>query len=269
MQDNRPIGVIDSGVGGLTVVKELERLLPEENIIYFGDNANVPYGNRSEEEIYRLTKNMVDFLVKKDVKLIAIACNTISSILDNYFQDSGLDIISIIEPAADYVIKNKLDKVGILATKFTIESAAYDKLIKKKDGRVEILSEACSSLAGIIDQGEYSDKEIEDVISIHMDNILEKGRLENIVLGCTHYPIVIDKFQENSPDINFINPAYEQIKYIDKLMDKKSMAGNDEKGKFEIYTTGNREVYMKMIDLLKISRPEHIYTIDILKASDF
>ncbi len=264
MEDKRPIGFIDSGVGGLTVVKELKRLLPGENIIYFGDNANVPYGNRSEEEIYKLTKKMVDFLVEKEVKLIAIACNTISSILENYFQDSGIDIISIIEPAADYVSRNKLDKVGILATKFTIESAAYDRLIKKKDDRVEVFSEACPSLAGIIDRGEYSDKEIEEVVGIHMDNILKKRKLENIVLGCTHYPIVIDKFQAQSPTINFINPAYEQIKYIERLMEEKSMVGKKEGGKFEIYTTGTKEVYIKMLDLLKIKEPDHIYTIDLL-----
>lgn len=85
MYDNRPIGVIDSGVGGLTVAKEFTNILPKESIIYLGDNINVPYGNKTEEEIYRLTKDMIDFLIKKDVKLIAVACNTISSLLDKYF----------------------------------------------------------------------------------------------------------------------------------------------------------------------------------------
>src|SRR5690554_2678509 len=138
MTDNRAIGVIDSGVGGLTVVKELQNLLPQESIIYFGDNANVPYGNRSEEEIAKLTKAMIDYLIKKDVKLVAVACNTISTIVDKYFSDYEVPIVSIIAPTAACVVKNKLKEVGVIATKFTVQTGAYDKLIHEKNDLVDV-----------------------------------------------------------------------------------------------------------------------------------
>ena len=140
MKDDRKIGIIDSGVGGLTVVKEFRRLLAEENIIYLGDNKNVPYGNKTEEEIYILTKKMIDFLIEKDVKLIAVACNTISSILDKYFLDSKVPIVSIIKPVTDYVDRKKLKSVGVMATKFTIESEIYEELLNQKNKDIIVVS---------------------------------------------------------------------------------------------------------------------------------
>ncbi len=256
--DNRGIGVIDSGVGGLTVAKEFREWLPNENIIYCGDNANVPYGNRTKEDIYSLTKDMVDFLLDRDVKLVAVACNTISSILDEYFQDYDIPIVSIIEPATEYAIRNNLRKVGVIATKFTIESGVYERLLREKDRDIEVISESSPTLAGIIDSGDYTDKEIEDIIRLHMENMMSNGVLDNIILGCTHYPIVIDKFKEIGKDTNFINPAYEQVMYIKKLMEEKDMESNLESSSFEIYTTGNVDVYEKMLKILSIDAPDRI-----------
>lgn len=263
MYDNRPIGVLDSGVGGLTVAKELRDILPKENIIYFGDNANVPYGNKSEEEIYQLTKKMIDFLISKNAKLIAIACNTISSILDKYFQDYGLDIIGIIEPAADYVIKNKIQKVGVIATNFTIESGAHESLIKKHNKKLEVVTEASPSLASVIDGGDFTDEEIRRLVDLHMTSILKKDNLKEIILGCTHYPIVIDIFQERSPGINFINPAYEQVIHIRDLMEAKKISGNNDKASFQVFTTGKASTYEKMVNLISIEKPSKINILDV------
>lgn len=258
MTDNRPIGVIDSGVGGLTVVKELQKLLPQENIIYFGDNANVPYGNRSEEEISELTRVMIDYLVEKDVKLIAVACNTISTIVDKYFSDYEIPIVSIIAPTADHVIKNKLNEVGVIATNFTVQTGAYDKLIHNKDNSVEVISEGSPDLATLVDSASFTDDEVGKLVSLHMKNILSKGDFKDIILGCTHYPIVIDKFQEFGPGINFINPAYEQVIYIDHFLDKVDGKSNDKNSSFEIYTSGKKDAYLKMIDLLALEEPDSI-----------
>ncbi len=107
MVDHRPIGVLDSGVGGLTVARELRNYLPNESIIYIGDNKNVPYGNRTEEEIAELARSMIDFLIQKDVKLVVVACNTVSTIIDKYFSDYDIPIVNIINTAADYVVRNQ------------------------------------------------------------------------------------------------------------------------------------------------------------------
>ena len=266
MGDNRKIGVLDSGVGGLTVAKEFRKLLPEESIIYFWDNKNVPYGNKTEEEIYRLTKDMVDFLLEKDVKLIAIACNTISSILDKYFKDYEIPIVSIIKPATDYAISNDLKEVGVIATKFTIESGMYEKLLKEKDKGIKVISEPSATLAGLIDSGKYTDDEMENTIKIHMENMKANGDPKDIILGCTHYPIVIDKFKKISPDVNFINPAYEQVMYIEKLMKENNIKGNTKDSTFEIYTTGTVDTYKKMIEILSIELPNKIEIVEKAKG---
>lgn len=256
MVDNRAIGVIDSGVGGLTVVKELKEQLAGESIIYFGDNANVPYGNKREEEIAQLTKNMIDFLIDKDVKVIAVACNTISSLLDKYFTDYDIPIVSIIKPAADYVVENGIKEVGVIATKFTVQSGAYDRFIREGDESIRVISEGSPNLAQIIDSGNFT--EVRGVIDLHMTNILSKGDLKHIILGCTHYPIVLDKFKERSPSINFINPAYEQVRYINQLLEARNMKAQLDKSTFQIYTTGKEETYHKMLNLLSIDLPDNI-----------
>lgn len=259
MYDNRPIGVLDSGVGGLTVAKELQELLSNESIYYFGDNANVPYGNKSEEEIYRLTKNMVDFLIKRDVKLILIACNTISTIVDKYFKDYSLPILSIIKPAVDYVIEEDIEEVGVIATKFTIETGAYERLIKKYNENIKVVNEGCPNLAALIDSGDYTDEEVQALVDFHMDSIMEKGNPRDIILGCTHYPIALKEFQKKAPKVKFINPAYEQVRYAEELMlVNKTRAEDNNKSTFKIFTTGKREVYGKMIDLLNLNEPEEI-----------
>lgn len=258
MVDNRPIGVIDSGVGGLTVAKELRQLFPQESIIYFGDNKNVPYGNKTEQEIYQLAKRMIDYLIEKDVKLVAVACNTISTIVDKYLSDYEIPIVSIIRPIADYVVNNGIKEVGVVATVFTISTGAYDKLIKEQDSTVEVVSEGSPNLAGLIDSANFTDKEVEDLVNLHMTNLMGKRDVKDVILGCTHYPIVIDKFLESWPGVNFINPAYEQVIYIDKLLASKNQKGEHEESTFEIYTTGSKDTYYKMLEILSIENPDKI-----------
>ncbi|MGO1468427.1 MAG: glutamate racemase [Tissierella sp.] len=262
MADNRKIGIIDSGVGGLTTAKEFRVLLSNESIIYLGDNANVPYGNRSKEEIYRLTKKLVDFLIRKDVKLIAVACNTISSILDEYFLDLKIPIVSIIKPVIEHVDKIGLKKIGVIATEFTINSGIYEKYLLKIDKDMSIATEGCPSLAEKIDGANYTDEEILKEVSIHMDSILKKGNVKDIILGCTHYPIVLDKFKEVAPHINFINPAYEQTIFIKNLMKKQLTNSNTTHSTFELFTTGKKETHLKILDNLSMEKPDEISEVE-------
>lgn len=258
MSDNRKIGVIDSGVGGLTAVKEFQNLLPNESIIYFGDNKNVPYGNKTEEEIHRLTKNMIDFLIEKDVKLVAVACNTISTIVDKYFSDYDIPVVSIIKPAVDYVLKNNLDEVGVVATEFTIKTGSYEKLIKEKNENINVISEPSLTLAALVDSADYTEEEMDATVTKHVNNMLAESDLKNIILGCTHFPIVVDYFKKAGPNVNYINPAYEQVMAIKGLMEESNSKSNKEGSTFEIYTTGQDKVYRKMVDILELNTPDKI-----------
>lgn len=260
--DKRKIGIIDSGVGGLTTAREFGLLLPNESIIYAGDNKNVPYGNRSEEEIYQLTKSMIDFLIEKDVKAIAIACNTISSIIDKYFSAYKLPIVSIIKPAIQYVYEKNIKDIGVIATEFTINSRVYDRYLHEKDPEIKVVSEGCPNLATIIDKGGYSDKEVQDEIDRHMYSILKKAPVRDIILGCTHYPIEIEKFKKVGQGINFINPALEQTKYIKCLLEEEDAISSSKDSKFEVYTTGKKETYINMIKSLSMKNPDRIYEIE-------
>lgn len=259
MNDNRKIGVIDSGVGGLTVAKEFRSLMPEEDILYLGDNRNVPYGNKTEEEIYLLTERMINFLLEKDVKLIAVACNTISSILDKHFLKCEIPLVGIIRPVTDYIIDEKIKKVGVVATEFTIQSGMYEKYLKERDPKIKVVSEPFKDLAEMIDKDRYSEEEILGEIDRHLNRMLQKENIKDIILGCTHYPIVLDKFKKVSKEINFINPAYRQTLHSRNILEAKGMLNSRKKSSFEIYTTGDKEIYSKLINRLGMEKADRVY----------
>ncbi|MBC2399318.1 glutamate racemase [Clostridium tetanomorphum] len=252
---NSAIGVLDSGVGGLTTVKELQKLLPKENIIYFGDNKNVPYGNKSGEEIIKLTRRMVEFLISNNVKVIAVACNTISTIIDEISKDYDVKIIKVIDPVVNN-IKNTLkkDKVGLIATNFTVKSGYYDKML----GDIKVFKKGSGELAGIVDSGSIIRDEVKEIIRCHINDIVQAGNVDTIILGCTHYPIIKDLFQECYPNINFINPAFQQAEAIYKYLNEKELLKDEEGEEFKVYTTGEEDKYNIIMNMLNLKMPEKI-----------
>lgn len=256
MKKNSAIGVMDSGVGGLTTVKELQKLLPKENLIYFGDNKNVPYGNKSQEEIIALTRRMIEFLISQDVKVIAVACNTISTIIDEVSKDYDIKIIKVIDPVVDN-IKNTLkkDKVGLIATNFTVNSGYYDKML----GSIKVFGKGSGELAAIVDSGKIDREEVKEIIKSHVDKIIESGHVDTIILGCTHYPILKDLFQECYPDINFINPAFQQAEAIKDYLKEKELVKEEQEDKyFKIYTSGDKDKYDIIMNMLDLQGPKEI-----------
>ncbi|WP_278524405.1 glutamate racemase [Clostridium cochlearium] len=250
------IGVLDSGVGGLTTVKELQELLPNENIYYFGDNKNVPYGNKTEEEIIKLTRKMIEFLISENVKVIAIACNTISTIIDEISNDYDVKIIKVIDPIVNN-IKNiqKRDKVGLIATNFTVSTKYYDKML----GDVKVIGKGCSELAAIVDSGEINEKEVRNIIKTDIDDIKSREDVDTIILGCTHYPIIKHIFDECYPDVNFLNPAHHHAIAIKEYLQEMDLLKEDNRNKFfKIFTTGDKEKYRIIMDMLKLKEPDEI-----------
>lgn len=245
----RKIGVIDSGIGGLTVVKALQKLLPNEELIYFGDNKNCPYGNRSEDEIRYLTRDILKYLEKRQVKVVALACNTISTVFDEMDKYS-FPIIDIVSPTVNHIKNMGVDNLGVLGTEVTIKSNTYQRLLKNEN--YEIIAESSKELASIIDKGLFDSQEIRHIIKKHMDNILERGDIYNLVLACTHYPIVEDIFYENNPQLNYVNPGFQQAKAIKTYLIKNKLLNPQGNGSLEIITSGDIEIYEKVVEKLEL-----------------
>ena len=187
--DNRPIGIFDSGVGGITVLKEIHKQLPNEHLIYLGDTKNFPYGNKSKEEIIKFAIQNVEYLIKKNVKIIVIACGTATSqaieILQNKFE---IPIMGIIEPTVEYVKNKNYNKIGVIATEGTIRNGAWENKLKEKIQNIEVINKACPMLATIAEEGRATGEEGRKAIKEYME-IFKKNKINKIILGCTHFPI--------------------------------------------------------------------------------
>lgn len=271
-----PIGVIDSGVGGLTTVAQLSKLLPGESIVYCGDNGNAPYGNRSGEEIVELTKNMLAFLAERNVKMVAVACNTISSTFDlpefaGYEQQFGFPVLSIIRSTAEDVVTLGYTKVGVIATAFTIASKCYPTLIDELEGDIDVYGEPSEKLAALIEKGDLKSLAIDQEVSTHLRNLLgAHPDVRDIVLGCTHYPIVEDIFQAKAPHVAFINPAEAQARTVRVHLNEAGLlfhGQHDTVGTLDINTSGTRPVYDTVLGELNVTRGFNLNVVDFATAA--
>jgi len=258
---NEKIGFLDSGIGGLTVFRELIHLMPNESLIYYGDNANCPYGNRPREEILSLTLSMLDFLSEKDIKVCVVACNTISSLIDEYRNRYAFPIISIIESVVSYLSKLNLKDVGVIATEFTIKTGAYTKAIQKSSPKTNVHSVSSKSLAGLVDRGDFESEEIKSEIENLIKNMkTQSPDVKHIILGCTHYGFVQNVFEKAASDITFIDPALEQAKAVQTILtESEKLAKPNEKIYYDIYTSGEKEVYETLLKKLEIQAQYTIY----------
>ena len=247
--DNRPIGVFDSGLGGLTVLKAINKHLPNEDTIYFGDTARVPYGQRSKETIMKYTFQAINFLLTKDVKAIVIACNTATARALNEAQEKYDNIIiGVIEAGAKSAIKyTKNGIVGVIGTAATISSNAYEKEIHKLDENVEVIGKACPLFVPLVEEG-WANKEISKMAAhMYLDELVEKG-IDSLVLGCTHYPILKRTIGESVGEkIKLINPARETALSIKKILEEKDMLNEKEdKGVCKYFVSDINEQFAKV-----------------------
>lgn len=189
--DNRPIGVFDSGLGGLTAVRELKRVMPGEDIIYFGDTGRVPYGNRSRETIIRYTKDDIEFLLRHDIKLIIAACGTASSVALPYLKDKyDVKIMGVLESACEAAVRTtKNNRIGVVGTSGTIKSGKYTELIKNISPEAQVFSKACPMFVPLVENG-YADSEAAKLIATDYLAPLKKEKVDTLILGCTHYPLL-------------------------------------------------------------------------------
>lgn len=236
--NNKAIGVFDSGVGGLTVLAEIRKTLPNENIIYLGDTKNFPYGSRSKEEIIEFAIQNVETLIKKQVKVIVIACGTATSqALDVLKENFDIPIIGIIEPTVEYIENQKYQEVGVIATEGTIRSGAWEQKLKEKMPEIKVTNKSCPMLATIAEEGKARSVEGRAAIKEYMKPFKEK-HINKIILGCTHYPIYEKIIREELEyEVELINTGVTVSKYLQKYL-KENNLENEEKGRTEkIYLT--------------------------------
>jgi glutamate racemase len=190
-KNNSPIGVFDSGIGGLTVLQEIIREMPEESTIYLGDTARVPYGTRSAETVMRYSFDNTRFLSSKDIKLLVVACNTASSVsLDAIKNTVSIPVIGVIEPGAKAAAKaTRNKKIGVIGTEATVKSNAYTKAIKAIDDSIEVFSIACPLFVPLVEEGWVEGQITTLIVSRYLDEMKDKG-IDTVVLGCTHYPLL-------------------------------------------------------------------------------
>ena len=235
---NNPIGIYDSGVGGLTVLAEIRKKLPNENIIYLGDTKNFPYGNKSKEEIIELAIKNVQILIEKEAKLIVIACGTVTSqALDILKEKFDIPIIGIIEPTVEYVKKQKYQEIGVIATEGTIRSGAWEEKLKQQITEIKVTNKACPMLATIAEKGKAQSEEGREVIKQYMEPFKQQ-KIDKIILGCTHYPIYDEIIRDElGYDVELINTGVTVSEYLEKYLLEKNIINNQKKENEKIYLT--------------------------------
>lgn len=237
MSDSRSIGIFDSGIGGLTVIKELKKRLPKEDLIYFGDTAHVPYGTKSKNTVLRFSIDSILFLLKKDVKLIVVACNTASSTaLSEIKRNFKVPIVGVIGGGvkeAVRVTKNK--RIGVIGTRSTIVSLAYDKEIKKIDPQVKVFPIACPLFVPLVEEGWMRKAVTEEVAQEYLSPLIMKN-IDTLILGCTHYPLlksVIRKVLSN--EVNLVDSAREVSRQVAQIVSISGLANTKRKKGQEYY----------------------------------
>ena len=242
MMDNRSIGVFDSGLGGLTTVKQILKELPDENIVYFGDTGRVPYGTRSEETIIKYSKGDINFLLSKDVKVIVIACGTASSVaLPRIKGEYTLPIIGVVEAAASAAVKaTKNGKIGIIGTPGTIKSGSYEAVIKEIMPECETFKRACPLFVPLVENGHFETEVAHLVTKEYLEEIKEKG-VDTLILGCTHYPLLKKTIGEfMGEDVALIDAGAEVAKTLKVAFEELKMgADRKEKGQAMFYVSDN------------------------------
>lgn len=235
--DNRPIGMFDSGVGGMTVFKELISVMPNEDVIYIGDTASFPYGSKSKETIIELAKKQVENLIKKGVKIIVIACGTATSqALEEMQQMFKIPIIGIIEPTVQYLKEKKVKKVGVIATTGTIRSQGWKKALENEIEGCLVFDKACPLLAPMAEEG-WTQNEIAK-LTIH-EYIKDFKDIESLVLGCTHYPLFEKLIEKELPSgTEVINTGKMVSKAVQLYLKEHSMENDvTNRARYKIYLT--------------------------------
>lgn len=265
--DNRPIGMFDSGVGGMTVFLEVMKSFPNEDIIYLGDTKRFPYGSKSQDTIIELSKKAIEFLISKNVKLIIIACGTATSqALEVVKKIYKIPIIGIIEGTIEDLKKDKPSKVGIIATAGTIKTKAWENEIIKNVKNTEVISEACPLLAPMAEEGWLDNNVARYTIKEYMKPFKNKG-IDKLILGCTHYPLFEKLIKEELEEkVDVINTGEKLAKYLHEFIKNNKLNNKlENKANYKIYLTDTECNFIHVAEKLVRNREliKNIEKVDI------
>lgn len=224
--DPRPIGVFDSGIGGLTVAKALRDLLPAERIVYLGDTARVPYGSRSPSTVERYSLEIANLLMERDAKIMVVACNTVSSVaLAQLEQKLPVDVVGVIRPGAEAAVhETRTNHIGVIGTRATVRSGAYERAIKSMNSQAQVISRACPLLVPLIEEGFLRDPITDQMIARYLDPMLADG-IDTLVLGCTHYPLLASAIRQHLGNkVGLVDSARNCALAVKALLQKTSLA---------------------------------------------
>lgn len=250
MSKNLPIGFFDSGVGGLSVYAAFRELMPNENTIYYGDLKNLPYGNKTQDELIGFAKNILDFFSKKNVKAVVIACNTSSALAYEYIKDDyDFEIYPIIQSCAKVISSMDIKKVGVFATAGTVNSGAYKKELLKYNSELLVHEIACPNWVSIV-EGLLGNAE--DDIKLHVEE-MKKFNPDKVILGCTHYPYLLNTLSKYIQAETFIDPAKIFVEYL-----KENIVANESIG------VGTEEFYVSATPELFVENAKLFYNVKTL-----
>lgn len=231
IDQNLPIGVFDSGIGGLTVLKALEERLPFESFIYVGDTARVPYGIRSKETVQRYALEIAGFLVQQGIKLLVVACNTASAVaLDTLREALSVPVIGVIEPGARAAVNNTTKaRVGVIGTETTIKSNSYMKAIKAINPAITVITKACPLFVPLVEEG-WTDGPVTELVAERYLSELRQADIDTLVLGCTHYPLLKEVIKKTmGPGVSLIDSAEETARAVEKTLTEEGLLSPQKK----------------------------------------
>jgi glutamate racemase len=229
LQQNNPIGIFDSGIGGLTVVKQLMHLLPNENLVYFGDTARVPYGTRSEKLIRQYALEDAAFLEQFSVKYLIVACNTVSAVaVDLLSATREMPVTGVIIPGVEGAIRETRNgRIGVMGTRATIESKAYNRRITERNPELQVFGAAAPLLVPMIEEGWLSEEVTRLTVRNYLRPLLEEN-IDTLILGCTHFPVIRDLIQEEAGDVTLIDSGLETARQVKILLGETGLLNSGE-----------------------------------------
>lgn len=268
--DNRPIGVFDSGLGGLTVLKEIMEIMPGESIVYFGDSGRAPYGVKSKETVIKYTIQDIRFLLSHNIKMIVIACNTASACsLDIVKNSFNIPIIEVIKPgAAMGARRTKNKKIGVIGTAATINSGVYESALSRIDNEMQVFSKACPLFVPLVEEGpEWWESDITYKVALEYLSPLRSSGVDTLILGCTHYPLLQKTISRvMGSDVELVSSALEAARTAEAIIRQNGLAADEKPGTiYKFYTSDVAEKFEPMCNAILKRKITSVEKVDIEK----
>lgn len=266
MNKTNPIGFFDSGIGGLTVVKAVTRLMPNENIVYFGDTARVPYGSKSNDTVVEYSIQAANFLLRKNIKLLVVACNTASSVALNELRKFlTVPVIGMIEPGAKMALsESKNKRIGVIGTRATINNKAYAHELKRLNPKAKVFEEACPLFVPLAEEGWLDHKATELIAKTYLAEMKE-NKIDSLILGCTHYPILADIIQKVvGKSVKLVDSGTPAARLVEDYLNGRGLRNQSvHHGQSEFYVSDVPTKFREIAEIFLGKRITHLHKVEL------